>query len=48
MSGTPYTYVVTAQKPTSINYSLVCNFTGSDVEESQDLIVCKGSNITLF
>eukprot|EP00597_Dinobryon_sp_UTEXLB2267_P016468 CAMPEP_0201093814 /NCGR_PEP_ID=MMETSP0812-20130820/2244_1 /ASSEMBLY_ACC=CAM_ASM_000668 /TAXON_ID=98059 /ORGANISM="Dinobryon sp., Strain UTEXLB2267" /LENGTH=1238 /DNA_ID=CAMNT_0047346135 /DNA_START=28 /DNA_END=3744 /DNA_ORIENTATION=+ len=48
MSGTPYSYIVTAQKPTAVNYSMVCNFTGSDDEESQDLIVFKGNCIEVF
>jgi hypothetical protein len=40
-----YSYVVTSQKPTSVNFSVVCNFSSND---SKNLILAKGNALLIY
>lgn len=40
-----YSYVVTSQKPTAVNFSVVCNFTSA---EERNLIVARGNYLSVY
>lgn len=39
-----YSYVVTSHKPTAVNHSLICNFTGPD---ERNLVVARGNYLEI-
>ncbi|KAJ1433850.1 hypothetical protein B484DRAFT_5028 [Ochromonadaceae sp. CCMP2298] len=40
-----YSYVVTSQRPTVVNFSVVCNFTSN---EAKDLVVARGNYLAVY